>query len=86
MTAVEHPDSDRTDVVLRCDSCGRSLRAKDAVLADFDVIWRAAAFIGWQGTEFADGAHHCDSCARIGRRIRRVPHRGPRNWLCTAYD
>lgn len=70
MTAV--PDMSSSGVQLICDGCGEVASTTGCGLHDADVVYVAVAAIGWTGTAFARGPHHCPRCstslAPAGRR------------------
>lgn len=83
MTAFEYADPSAGDLVLRCDACGRTIRAKGVAKRDFRLLWQAAEHIGWEGVESATGPHRCHACAPhpvpTTAPIPR-PRRGQRSW------
>jgi anti-sigma B factor antagonist len=58
MTAV--PGTDAGTVTLICDRCGGSETTSEA--RDQDVVWPLLGALGWTGSPFATGNHHCPPC------------------------
>ncbi len=60
MTTV--PGTHSPGVRLRCDGCGDVAMTDGGGLHDADVVYVAVTAIGWTGSPFARGPHHCPRC------------------------
>jgi hypothetical protein len=63
VTTLAHDRDPGVALLLVCDRCANSLRAKDLPVKDFRLVWQAAIDIGWVGIERTEGPHYCPACA-----------------------
>lgn len=75
MTAV--PAEEGMGVQLICDSCGDVAIAEGCGLHDTDVVYVAAAAIGWAGSPFARGPHRCPGCTPSAAPAAQSPDQSP---------
>lgn len=78
MTAV--PAARGAGVHLLCDGCGAVAEVDSCGLHDTYVGHVAVTMIGWTGSTFARGPHHCPACLAPERGM---PARGPRTSKAT---
>ncbi|GAA0434847.1 hypothetical protein Aca07nite_00080 [Actinoplanes capillaceus] len=62
-------------VTVICDGCGEVREATD-MLRDEEVVWPSIHRLGWTGSPFATGTHHCPACADTVRRTTPAPTAG----------
>ncbi|MEU4420251.1 STAS domain-containing protein [Actinoplanes sp. NPDC024001] len=60
MTAV--PGVDARTTILICDACGADQTTVE-MTHDSDVVWPLMGPLGWTGSPFATGRHHCPPCS-----------------------
>ncbi|SNY25494.1 STAS domain-containing protein [Paractinoplanes atraurantiacus] len=70
VTAVTYGQGPGVQVI--CDGCGGRALVDGGGLHDGHVVHVAVSSIGWTGSTFARGPHHCRRCSADGRTIARA--------------
>ncbi|WBB80746.1 STAS domain-containing protein [Micromonospora sp. WMMD882] len=52
-------------MTLICDTCGEAATGRAYVLPDAEVVWTLVTDLGWSGSPFASGPHHCPHCSLL---------------------